>query len=315
MTLTPLQENGAIRSDGGCLDAELLASYVDAHVSAAERVEIEAHLARCEDCYFAFSEAVLEQRSERISEEPDHSVGWRPWMTRVAAGLAAAAALVIAVQVGIFRGPASGTRPSIELNTALNQLDAAAGPYRKFQPRLTVIPTYRQLEPVMRSVSPSGEAPLAVREAATRVERVARAEMEKAATANGTIVEGQRALAATALLLGQPQRAVEDVTPLEQSSDAGVLSDVAAAYLARGGEGDATHAIALLERAVTMDANRVEAWFNLGLAAEAAGQPERATEAWTRALALDATSGWAAEARAHLDKLTTAETSRGRGKG
>jgi tetratricopeptide (TPR) repeat protein len=313
MLMTPLKENTARTSGPMCPDSELLASYVDGHVSATERVEIEAHLARCEDCYFAFSETVLEQRSERISEpEPDHSEGWRPWMTRVAAGLAAAAALVIAVQVGIFKGPASPTRP---LKTALNQLDAAAGPYRKFQPRLTVIPSYRQLEPVMRSRSPSGEAPLAVREAAMKVEKVARAEVERAAKANGTSVEGQRALAARNLLLGQTQRAVEDVAPLEQSSDAGVLSDVAAAYLARGGEGDATHAMALLERAVTLDPNRVEAWFNLGLAAETVDLPVRATEAWTRALALDATSGWAGKARAHLEKLKAAETSRGRGKG
>jgi tetratricopeptide (TPR) repeat protein len=313
MMMTPLKENAARTSGPLCPDSELLASYVDGHVSAAERVEIEAHLARCEDCYFAFSETVLEQRAERISEvEPDHSEGWPPWMTRVAAGLAAAAALVIAVQVGIF--PASPTRP-LDLKTALNQLDTVAGPYRKFQPRLTVIPTYRQLEPVMRSGSPSGEAPLAVREAATKVEKVARAEMEKAAKANGTSVEGQRALAARDLLLGQPQRAVEDVTPLEQSSDAGVLSDAAAAYLARGSEGDATHAMALLERAVTLDPNRVEAWFNLGLSAEAVDQPVRAAEAWTRALALDATSGWAGEARAHLETLKAAETSRGRGKG
>jgi tetratricopeptide (TPR) repeat protein len=314
--MTPLKENTARTSGPMCPDSELLASYVDGHVSAAERVEIEAHLARCEDCYCAFSETVLEHRSERISEaEPDHLEGWRPWMTRVAAGLAAAAALVIAVQNGIFRSPASTTRPSIDLKTALNQLDAAAGPYRKFQPRLTVIPSYRQLEPVMRSRSPSEEAPLAVREAAMKVEKVARAEVEKAAKANGTSVEGQRALAARHLLLGQTQRAVEDVAPLEQSSDAGVLSDVAAAYLARGGEGDATQAIALLERAVTLDPNRVEAWFNLGLAAETVDQPVRATEAWTRALALDATTGWAGKARAHLEKLKAAETSRGRGKG
>ena len=37
MALTPLQENGAIRSDGGCLDAELLASYVDGRTTPATR--------------------------------------------------------------------------------------------------------------------------------------------------------------------------------------------------------------------------------------------------------------------------------------
>lgn len=314
MTLISRQEDGANRSDAGCLEAELLASYVDGRTSPEERVKVETHIAHCEDCYFVFSETVQERRSARESAGTETLQNrWRRWMPRVAAGLAAAATLVLAAQISQPLWRPHG--PVDNLAGALAELDASAGPYRKFQPRLAVIPTHRQPEPVMRSGSASGEAPLAVREAATKVEKVARSEMEKAAKANGTSVEGQRALAAMALLLGQPQRAVVDVTPLEQSSDAGVLSDAAAAYLARGGEGDATHAIGLLERAVTLDPNRVEAWFNLGLAAEAVDLPVRATEAWTRALALDATSGWAGEARAHLEKLKAAETSRGRGKG
>lgn len=293
MVLTSLQENGVRRS--GCLDAELLASYIDGRTTPEERVEIEAHLARCEDCYFAFSETVQEQQAERTeSEESEPHSRSRRWMPRVAAGLAVAAALVIAVQV--FRPVASPVAtPEADLKVALNQLDAAAGPYRKFEPRLTATSTYRPLEPAMRSAAPSGEPPLAVREAALRV--------EKASTEAGSGVEGRRAVGAMNLTLGRAQSATDVLAPLAQSNDAGVLSDVAATYLARRADGDVQRALDLLERAVSIDPNRAEAWFNLGLAAEAAGLRARAAQAWTRALALDSTSGWADEARKHLEKL------------
>lgn len=48
---------------------------------------------------------------------------------------------------------------------------------------------------------------------------------------------------------------------------------------------------------------RAEAWFNLALAAEALGDTSRAREIWTKYLALDPSSDWAAEARRHLEKL------------
>jgi tetratricopeptide (TPR) repeat protein len=304
MALTPLQANGATRSSGGCLDAELLASYVDGRTTPEERVQVEAHLARCEDCYFAFSETVQEQQAEgTASEEPEPPSRWHRWMPRTAAGLAAAAAVVIAVQF-FLPGPPVAT-PEAELRVALNQLDAAAGPYRKFEPRLTLTSTYRQLEPAMRSAAPAGEAPLTVREAALQV--------EKASTKAASAVESRRALAAMYLTLGRPQRAADVLASLAQSNDAGLLSDVAAAYLARRADGDVQRALELLGRAVRLDPNRAEAWFNLGLAAEAAGQRARAIEAWTRVLALDSTSGWAVEAREHLQQFAKSDAGRNDG--
>ena len=304
MALTPLQENGAIRSDGGCLDAELLASYVDGRTTPEERIKVEAHIARCEDCYFLFSETVQGQ-STTESRKSERQYRSRRWMPRLAAGLAAAAALVIAAQISQPLWRHQG--PKDKLRVALSELDAAAGPYRKIEPRLTVFRTYRAMEPALRSGASPGEAPLALREAAQQVEVAVRA--------SATDPEAQQALAAMYLTLGRPQRAAEVLAPLASSKDAGQLNDLAAAYLARQADGDIQHALDLLGQAVRLDPGRAEAWFNMGLAAEAAGQRERAIAAWTRALALDATSGWAGEARAHLEKLKAAETSRGRGKG
>jgi tetratricopeptide (TPR) repeat protein len=294
MALIPLQENGTRTSGTGCPDAGSLASYVDGRASAAERAEIEAHLARCEDCYFVFSETVQEQQAQgddvQKKSERTRWLGW--WSPQLAAGLAAAAVIVLVVEVV---GPPDRTQPETTLRVALIDLDAAAGPYRKFEPRLTLTTTHRELEPAVRSAAPASEAPLALREAAQRV--------EKAAAASGTGLEGQRALATMHFALGRAQRAADVLAPEGQSNDAGVLSDVAAAYLARRAAGDVQHALDLLEHAVTLDPRRAEAWFNLGLAAEAARQMPRAQEAWNRYLILDPSSEWAKEARWHLEKL------------
>jgi tetratricopeptide (TPR) repeat protein len=103
--------------------------------------------------------------------------------------------------------------------------------------------------------------------------------------------------------LGRPQLALDALEPVAQMSNAGILSDVAAAHLARRADGDAQRALELLERAVTLDDKCAEAWFNLGLAAEAARKSERAQDAWKRYLVLDPSSEWASEARWHLEKL------------
>jgi tetratricopeptide (TPR) repeat protein len=297
MILIPFQENGGKPAREACLDAELLASYIDGRTTPEERTTVEAHVAQCEDCYFAFSEtvrALQAQPTDNAGKIGPPSDRWRRWLPLVASGLAAAAALVIVLQI---YGPGAHVQSKDSLQVALSELDAAAGPYRRVEPRLTITTTYRQLEPALRSAVPPAEPPLALREAALQVEMAARA--------NGPGVAEQRALAAMYLTTGRPQRAAEVLAPMASSRDAGQLNDLAAALLALSTDDDVGRARDLLERAVRLDPNRVEAWFNLGLAAERSGQPDRAMEAWTRALALDSTSGWAGEARAHLVKLKT----------
>ena len=92
MSKTPL--SGAEHHDHGCLDAELLASYIDGRTTTAERAVVETHLAQCEDCYFSFSETVKERMEDDDASKNVERRGWIPW---AAAGLEAAAAVVIAV--------------------------------------------------------------------------------------------------------------------------------------------------------------------------------------------------------------------------
>ena len=78
MTLTPRQETGAWTSGPGCPDAEALASYIDGRTTATERVEIERHLASCEDCYFVFSETVQQPESREGDDRDRSHIAWWP---------------------------------------------------------------------------------------------------------------------------------------------------------------------------------------------------------------------------------------------
>ena len=291
MTSTPMIPSSP-GTGGGCLDAELLAAYIDGRVTAPERSEVEAHLAGCEACHFVFAE------SFRESAEPAHdeqAKQWwpRPTLWRAAAGLAAAAAVVIAVYV--TRGGSRGDAP-VPVTVALNELQAVSGPYRTFEGRLSEMPTYRPLAAPVRSGNTDTELPLAVREAALKVEDAAR---EKT-------LRQLRALATMHLITREPQKATEVLSALAKSgSDPMLLNDLAVALLASGRQEDRQRAKELLEQVVGRDPARAEAWFNLGLAAEATGDTTRAREAWSRYLALDPSSPWAAEARARLGKPAT----------
>jgi len=283
MTLTPPRRDED--RTGVCPDSELFASYVDGRATPDERAAVEAHVAQCEDCYFAFAETIHAQ-----GQAGDAKKSHRRWILRSAAFGAAAAAIVVAVVLGTTYQSGAPTT----LTSALNGLDAAGGPYRRVEPRVTVLPTHRELQ-VMRATAPSSDTPPALLEAAAIVEKAA---------SQTTGAEGRHALGAAYLAQGQASRAAETLAPLAPSTkDAAVLIDIAAALLARGNDGDARNALELLTRAVALDPSRSEAWFNLALAAEALADTSRAREAWTRYLALDSSSEWAAEARRHMEKL------------
>jgi cytochrome c-type biogenesis protein CcmH/NrfG len=115
--------------------------------------------------------------------------------------------------------------------------------------------------------------------------------------------ERLRALAVMHLTMRDPQKASEVLSAVANSdSDPALVNDLAVALLASGGQEDLKRAKDFLEQVVARDPNRAEAWFNLGLAAEATGDVTRAREAWTHYLTLDPSSPWTAEVRARLKK-------------
>lgn len=90
MPSTPFIAQQPHTPDAGCLDAELLAAYIDGRVTAVERREVEAHLARCESCHFVFAETFQERLT---AAKPNGIV----WMAAGLGGLAVAATLGITV--------------------------------------------------------------------------------------------------------------------------------------------------------------------------------------------------------------------------
>ena len=296
MASTPSIVGNGQGSSGMCLDAELLASYIDGRATPAERSVVEAHLARCEECYFVFSETFQEQKSEAgapavadviPSAQPEPKSGAMAW--RMTAGLATAAAVVLAVQLYRTRtGPADR-----QLVTALHELEQASGPYRPVAGRLSGDTAYRPMAAAVRSGTSSGGAPLEVRDAALKVELAAQ----------GGSPAARRALTIAYLTRREAQRAADVAAALAQStSEPALLNDAAVALLATGRPEDATRARTLLEQVVARDPARTEAWFNLGLAAEAGGDAAAARAAWARCLELDPSSAWAAEVRGRLEK-------------
>src|SRR5215212_6308315 len=101
--------------EGPCPDADVLAAYLDATLSVAERVSIEAHAADCARCALVLATVV---RLEDESGDPRHAVAPR-WWPRIAWIVpAAAAVLVAAIYVATPRlalrsapSPAASTEP------------------------------------------------------------------------------------------------------------------------------------------------------------------------------------------------------------
>ncbi len=118
------------------------------------------------------------------------------------------------------------------------------------------------------------------------------------------------------LLRGQTDRAVRELDKACRLApkDAHLLSDLAAALLARAGEKEDPHdlvlALATADKALTVDHQLPEAHFNRALALEKLFLFTSAKSAWEAYLQLDSASGWAREARtrhAELSEPTPAE--------
>lgn len=285
---------------GECPDLEVIAAYLERKLVARDRDAVAEHLASCETCYFVFTEAAQMRRFE--TPKPQAApVDWRSWFTvpRIAwssasAALATAASLWLAAGTGLLPRFASDSR-------ALAPLVAAVGTVRTIEPRLSGGFAYGPLRGAVRageSTAPSVSPDL----------RMAVAESEKAAMARRT-PEILQLLGVAYLVTGEIDRAVP---LLEQAVDerapkGRMLSDLAAAYLMRATrdnrQQDVAKALAAADGAVQADPSLAEALFNRAIALERLALVDEARAAWEEYLRVDDQSGWATEARTHLQAL------------
>jgi len=275
-------------SGGTCPSLETIGAFVDGRFKDREREVIADHLASCEACYFVFSEAartrVTAQPRAEIVQFPPRRITWR-----IAAGLAAAATILLAVNLFGPFGTSGDER-------ALTALVNAVGTARTFEPRLTGGFVYA---PVRGPVRGSNDAASLSPDV-----RIAIAEIEKQYAA--------RPIAATAAIVaGEPDRAISILEAASQQhpADARLLSDLSAAYLVlaerhNNSNTDAGRGLATANRALEIDRLMPEALFNRALALQMLGMADDARTAWQAYLTIDDRSGWADEARARLRTLS-----------
>jgi len=277
----PMKVNG-----GTCPSLETIGAFVDGRLMERERETIADHLASCEACYFVFSEAartrVTAQAKGEVVQFTPRRMTWKVAMS----GLAAAAVIVLAVNLWGPRGNGD--------QQALDQLVAAVGTARTFDARLTGGFAYAPVRAFRGSNDTANLSPDV---------RIAIAEIEKQHAAEP--------IAATAALVsGDPNRAISILEAASKANpnDAKILSDLSAAYLTQASltnsTENASRALAMANRALEIDRLMPEAMFNRALALQTIGQIDDARAAWQAYLTIDDRSGWADEARAHLRILS-----------
>ena len=287
---------GGPSAEKACLDPEQVAAYVDGGLPAHERGEVEVHLAHCEVCRELLVGIVtipthLELRG---SLAPRHRFWRKRMITRLSALAAAAASIFAVVKFGPFLTQRLG-KPAAD--QYIQPLVAAMSTDRTVTGRLTGGFSYGALRSGTRGAT--ARENLALLAAAGKMQITAREDPTP---------ESLHALGVARLLLGDDDLAIE---PLEQAAGrrpiASFQADLAAAYLDRSEHyqraEDLPKSLDLLERALGNQPALVEAAFTRACVLERLGLRDLAIQAWSRYLELDHDSGWAAEARQHIQTL------------
>lgn len=281
------------RHPATCLDAERLAAFLDGRLDRAARSNAETHLAECGDCREALVE--LTRLSGELTDERERTTrpSWwmqpRFWYTTV--GAVAAAVIAVVFVRPLFPGDAG------RLDAAVGALASATATSRFTEGRLSGPFVWGPLPSVKRGAD-SGTA-------STDVELQARKLQALASTLPAPMAA--RASGLASLALGDVDGAIRALQAATDAGDAHADIDLSAAFVERwrrrGDRTDAQSAKAHAERAIARDGRDAAATFNLAVADEALGMKEEAVRAWTRYLALDVNSSWAAEARARIKVL------------
>ena len=179
-------------------------------------------------------------------------------------------------------------------------LAKAMGARRFIEPRVTGGFQHARLVVLRSGDAPQGldAQPPAVLAAVAQIRERAEAD---------TSPETLGAVAVTYLVSGDAGAAVKalESATAQAPDNARLWSDLAAAYLVRASRldepADIPKALEAAERAIALKDPPLEAWFNRALALESLHLGDAARKAWEDYLQRDAASGWADEARQHLE--------------
>jgi tetratricopeptide (TPR) repeat protein len=292
-----------------CPDSALLAAFLDGMLTGYERSAVVTHLAECPVCR-KVALTVIE-----FQEEAAHDAEWHP--------AAAPAGEPGVVETREKRWSSEKTRaPAVAIGFAV-LLTVVAVPLLYFLDRPPHRPPVETLasaaagqRPIFARVSggfafapPPREPAMSLPErsplslAANRVRRD---------YAEDFAAPSRRAFGVASLLSGDANAAVASlsIAALAAPNDAQVANDLAAAYYERAGRlgfaEDLAPALDAAERAVRMQPDLLEAWFNRALIITALGLRIDARSAWQEYLRRDASSSWANEARNREQQLAAA---------
>lgn len=283
-----------------CPELETIAAYLDGRLSDGGRARVTEHLADCETCYFVMSEVTQMQASDAavVNEETDAEQRQKWWRRLPVSTKMWSSAAVLMTAASLLLGVGAGIIPLASDSSDLRALVAAVGTDRSFEPRLSGGFVYGPVRGPVRGVEDAPASPDV---------RIAVASIEKEATRRET-PQHLHELGIAYLVTGDMPRAIvtlEDAA--NRTNSARGASDLAAAYLVRGVREnrpeDVSRALALATLAVRRDASLREARFNRAFALDRLSMFDDARQAWQEYLKLDDESGWAAEARIHLQRL------------
>jgi CHAT domain-containing protein len=284
-----------------CPDPEALAAFVDQGLRADETTQIEAHLGECDTCRLIVAR-VFDTKSAVLAADPaafmpgqrsgrtTRLVRFRRAHVVLGAGslLTAAAVLTLMFDVGD--------------RSKLADLAEAVGDDRTVEARLTGGFHYGHVRAPVRSggSSVASSDDWTIFAAAGKIREDAQRDPS---------APNLHALGVAHLVVGEYDeavRAIEDAIA-EDPEPPQYHSDLAAAYLARAKHldrpDDLPRALGAAARAIQGNDKLIEARFNRALALEALFLDDQARQAWEDYLLRDSPSGWASEARDHLQKL------------
>ena len=262
-----------------CPTNDTLAAFVDGHLDPKTRTAVLEHIETCSDCMAAVLSANRQRDEARVPAS-------RPWWLAAAAAVLIAA---IAVPLLLHR------RDPVAQLVALAPRSA-----RVVEPRLAGGFPWAEYSGAERATKSSEDA-TQMKLGGAAGELLERADREHDA-------ESQHAAGVAMVLMQRPADAIARLeTAATNSNDAKRWNDLAAArYAAASQLGRASlypSALAAADTALRIDPKLPEARFNRALILERLGLGDDARRAWESYLEVDASSQWAAEARAHLAAL------------
>ncbi|MFN7976583.1 MAG: hypothetical protein U0P30_00515 [Vicinamibacterales bacterium] len=254
-----------------------------------------SHLVICDDCREVVAMVAEAPMPASVGPVDDHAVG-RP-RTVVYGALALAASALLAVWVMRPVAPATVT----DVTDPWPAIDAATGPTRPIEGRLSLVTRYTPFAAPSRSAT-GASASFAAEAVASRLAGAV------AVAPAGARAEAEHAAAVAALVAGHPADAVSRLDRVIADAPGSAMrqSDLAVAHLALAAIESRVHFTAALEaadEALRLAPALHAARFNRALALEGLGRVDEARDQW-RAIAADATddSAWRAEATRHLQR-------------